>query len=110
MRNTNAQHLTDIETITLDAFIEQYKPLSNPFLAAEVSEGFSNAYVETYGDELRYVMDVAKQKPRNVWTVIEEDGELYINNGFHFVNRLAYIITENEWPTHLIIIVKYEAQ
>ena len=34
-------------------------------------------------------------EPNRVWTLIEGDsGNLWITNGYHFVNRLNYFITE----------------
>ena len=30
--------------------------------------------------------------PHRVWTVTDDDGRLYLNPGFRFVNRFAYVI------------------
>lgn len=32
-----------------------------------------------------------------VWTVTDEDGRLYLNPGFRFVNRFAYVICDTPW-------------
>ncbi len=34
---------------------------------------------------------------RNVWTLVETDGSLYVLNGFHVVNKIGYHITEERW-------------
>lgn len=34
---------------------------------------------------------------RTVWTVIDVNGVLYIIAGWHYVNRLGYVITEEQW-------------
>ena len=35
--------------------------------------------------------------PHLVWTVVDEDGRLYLCPGFRFVNRFAYVICEVPW-------------
>ncbi len=35
--------------------------------------------------------------PHLVWTVTDEDGRLYLNPGFRFVNRFAYVICDVPW-------------
>lgn len=52
---------------------------------------------ETYGPELREVQAQFETKPNTVWTVVDCDGKLYISPGFHFVNRIAYVITTIPW-------------
>jgi len=68
----------------LDAWEEKYKPVRNHF---EDSDKF-----ETYGEELEFVR---AQDPRCVWTLVDgDDGNLYIVDGYHFVNRINYFVTE----------------
>lgn len=31
-----------------------------------------------------------------IWTILEADGIMFYSSGFHFVNRLGYLITEEE--------------
>jgi hypothetical protein len=50
---------------------------------------------ETYGVELGYVLATADLDPKRVWTLIDGDGGTFIVNGYHLVNRFAYIITKN---------------
>lgn len=65
--------------------------------------GFGGKCYETYGEELDYVMEMAKQD--RVLTIIEgdevainndgeEDSVWYITSGFHYVNRIGYLITK----------------
>jgi hypothetical protein len=49
---------------------------------------------ETYGDELEYV---AQQDERHIWTEMDGDNGVYIVNGFHYVNRIQYYITNKPW-------------
>jgi hypothetical protein len=68
----------------LDAWEAKYKPVRNPF---EDNDKF-----ETYGKELEFVR---AQDPRCIWTLVDgDDGNLYIVDGYHFVNRINYFVTE----------------
>lgn len=50
---------------------------------------------ETYGEDFEVVKSY---NVKNVWTILDsEDGELVIIPGLHFVNRINYVITEEEW-------------
>ncbi len=69
-----------------------YNPLPNPLQP-------STELLETYGQELDVVR---RADPNRVWTVIDCDGTLYVTAGFHFVNRLNYIITEHPWESDSI--------
>ena len=71
----------------LDAWDAKYKPMTNQF---DGSDKF-----ETYGKELDYVRSVYDADPRRVWTLVDgDDGNLYIVDGYHLVNRVNYFITE----------------
>jgi len=79
--------------MTFDEWEEKFKPQKNPFVACAP---MNDCMLETYGEELAFV----SESPDNVvWTLREgdEDDELYISAGAHFVNRLGYIITEVPW-------------
>jgi hypothetical protein len=78
--------------IKMDDFIKTYKPIKNI-----TSEGraYDGCMFETYGPELQKVKE---HKQENIWTVIDGGGiHLDIIAGFHFVNRLGYIVTEKPW-------------
>ena len=34
---------------------------------------------------------------RLVWTILDCDGKLYVSPGFHFVNRIDYVLCEVPW-------------
>lgn len=54
---------------------------------------------ETYGDDLKYIEDFVQKHPNRVWTIMdsEDSNDLVICAGKAYVNRLNYIITEEEW-------------
>jgi len=73
----------------LDSWEEKYKPVYNHNADNPIWEDYK---FETYGKDLEFVR---AQDPRCIWTLVEgDDGNLYITNGYHFVNRLNYIVTD----------------
>ena len=68
----------------LDTWEAKYKPIKNHF---DGSDKF-----ETYGEELAFVLGA---DPKCIWTLVDgDDGNLYIVDGYHLVNRVNYFITE----------------
>ena len=75
-----------------DAFIERFRPIVNHIDAnASFDFGYGGCKFETYGEEFEYVR---MQKPDCIWTLIEEDGVLFVGSGLHFVNRLGYFVSQ----------------
>jgi hypothetical protein len=78
------------ETIDWHSFEKQYKPQRNPY---DKNASFDGYLMETYGEE----MDLVHQAPTShVWTVVdsEESDDLLLISGYHYVNRIGYILTE----------------
>lgn len=65
-------------------------PIKNP----HGDRGWGSTLWDTHGAELNFVRN---QHENKVWTLMEEDGEMFIVTGFHFVNRLGYFVTEKPW-------------
>jgi primosomal protein N'' len=77
--------------VTYDDFVGTFRPIANSF---DKNASFDGYMFETYGQELDFVLDTAKHNSNRVWTIVEgDDGELYIVNGYHLVNRMGYIVT-----------------
>ena len=93
--------LTDTEFYT--KYNTEYNQVLLKELQAEEDTGsilpedmcsFGGCMYETYGEEVDYV----RQQPnKRIWTIIDEEDELYIIAGYHFVNRLGYLVTDEEW-------------
>jgi hypothetical protein len=86
-----------------DAFAAQY-PLRtnhlNPTACWAYSES-AGCLFETFGEELAFVRD---QDPRTVWTLIDgDDGDMYLVNGLHFVNRAGYLLSTIPAPDNVTI-------
>ncbi len=84
-----------------EAFIERFRPVPNHLDDnASFDFGDGGCIFETYGPELDYVR---LQPEEHIWTVLDVDGELMIASGYHFVNRLGYILTAKPWPERTLI-------
>lgn len=73
------------KSVTFETFLEAYRPLPNLYQNNE-TDIFS-----TEGEQWEYIKTL---DPRYVWTLVSGDDGDYILNGFHFVNRLGYYVTE----------------
>jgi len=92
--------------MTTDLFYKKYVPQYNQVLLPTLEKGtdpndmcpWGGCMYETYGEEMAYIKEVAQKHPRRIWTILDgESDTLVISAGLHYVNRLGYIITQNEW-------------
>lgn len=87
--------------ITEEAFVERFRPVPNHLdRNASFDFGDGGCLFETFGTELEYVKT---QPTDHVWTILDVDGELMIASGYHFVNRLGYILTARPCPERTLI-------
>lgn len=86
-------------------FWNKYKPQINHIMKAkypnvqetEVSS-YAGTMYETYGEEVEYINSLLKEGKENlIWTIVDCDGELVIQTGRWWVNRIGYIVTEKPW-------------
>jgi hypothetical protein len=74
-------------------FDHEFKPLKNHI---DKHASFEGIMFETYGLERDFVLEQYRINPLTIWTIIEGDnGDSFLQSGFHYVNRLGYIITKN---------------
>jgi hypothetical protein len=81
-----------------DTWCEAYKPIVNHLdeNASFQSDNGNGIMFETYGVEVEFVKS---QSPANIWMYGSgDDGGTYVWNGWGFVNRLGYFITEVPCP------------
>jgi hypothetical protein len=77
-----------------EAWEAKYQPIKNQYTQKQEGEFIEDKF-ETYGDDLEFVLSVCKTDPRKVWTLVDgDDGNLYIVDGYHLVNRINYFITK----------------
>lgn len=77
------------QSLTWSEFEVLFKPETNKF-----SKDPSQQMYETYGQELEHVQ---RFDPHYVWTYLDVEGGAGTYNGFHYVNRIGYFITEIPW-------------
>jgi hypothetical protein len=88
---SNNLQLTDSD------FYDKYHPEFNQILLKtsiykpEDMCAFGGCMYETFDEEFDYVKNQPKE---NVWTIIDEEDELYIVSGLHIINRVGYLITK----------------
>lgn len=84
-----------------DEWCATYKPIKNHI---DKDSSFNGEMFETYGDEVAFVKE---QDNSYIWTYGDgDDGGSYIWNGWHFVNRIGYFITEVPCPIDTTIQIK----
>lgn len=84
---------------TIDDFIKEFKPITNPL---NPLSAFNGCLYETYGDELNLVSNTyLYDTSRKIWTLVEEDGDTFIISGYQIINRLGYFITEIPLPKEI---------
>ena len=90
-----------MKTITEDQFHEQFTFEEN---LLDPNASFDGYMFETFGDELDYVMQIQNDTPNRIWTIIEgESGELFYMTGFHLVNRMGFLISNEPWNEETIV-------
>jgi hypothetical protein len=79
-----------------DEWCDTYKPIKNHI---DKDSSFNGEMFETYGDEVAFVK---QQDPACIWTYGDgDDGGSYVWNGWSFVNRIGYFITEVPCPPEI---------
>ena len=95
-------------TLTDTEFYAKYNPEYNQVLLKELQAqedtgstlpddmcSFGGCMYETFGEELEYIK---AQPNKRIWTIVDgDDDDLLIIAGYHFVNRLGYLVTNEEW-------------
>lgn len=84
--------------MTYDQFFETFRPV--PLSPTGVD---SDTYIREY-DEVKGSPD------KRVWTIVEgEDDGWYAMAGWHYVNRIGYLLCEVDWVTGIEDAVWFEA-
>jgi hypothetical protein len=88
-----------------DEWCDTYKPIINHIdTNASFDNGDGGTMFETYGDEVAFVKE---QPDDRIWTYGDgDDGGSYVWNGWSFVNRIGYFITEVPCPPDTTIQIK----
>ena len=80
---------------TEDDFDSKY----NPDLSVK-SEHYDDGRLETFGKDLDTLNKVIKTGHKRIWTAVDgDDGHVWIVAGCHYVNRIYYLVTKEEWES-----------
>jgi hypothetical protein len=91
----------------LNAWDAKYQPIKNQYTQKQKGEFVEDKF-ETYGDDLEFVRSVYNTDPRKVWTLVDgADGNLYIVDGYHLVNRVNYFVTKNQFEGQFMEVPYY---
>lgn len=85
--------MSTIEALTVTVLTEEQFDERFPLVANNLDPdaAFDGCMFETYGAELDFVR---QQDPDCIWTLMtDDDGLLCLSSGYHFVNRLGYLIS-----------------
>lgn len=78
--------------MTWEQFEARHKPIRNHL---DGNASLDGAMFETYGPELDFVMARCDANPFTVWTYMDDgEGGTFIGDGFQYVNRIGYLVTE----------------
>jgi len=80
----------------ISIFEDKYS-LDTSVLSTEMCPESQQGMFETYGQDLEHVLKIANgDKPNRVWTAVDCDGGFYLINGYALVNRVYYMVTNEE--------------
>lgn len=71
----------------------------------DANASFDGYAFETFGDELTFVK---KQPINRIWTIVEGVDHLWIQSGYHYVNRLCYLVSEEPVPDNMNYFVRID--
>ena len=90
--------MNDFIEMTEDEWFETYKPIKNHI---DLNASFDGHMFETYDEEVAFVKE---QPNENIWMYGDgDDGGGYLWNGWGFVNRIGYFVTEVPCPPNVTI-------
>lgn len=70
---------------------QEFRPKKNHL---NPGRGYDDTLFEAFDEDKDFIYSLPADQ---VWTLLEEDGHLWIGSGRHFVNRLGYFYTEVPW-------------
>lgn len=82
----------------------------NPDFNWQEEEGYEGV-MELFEPHLSRVAAHNETHPKNVWTVFDgDDGNVLIEAGFHYVNRIQFFISNEEWEDPEEIYIWFESE
>ena len=88
IHNYDLVYSENIITLTVEKWEEIFKPIKSMF---DENASWDGIMFETYDDEDAFVR---KQEPTTIWTYVDSDNGTSLVNGYQYVNRIGYFVTE----------------
>lgn len=87
--------IKDKPVITDDDIHARYHFIPNPYTLGMGFDYGEGSCLMLYTDLQRYIKEHNVDEDC-IWTVVDgDDGDLYLLHGFHYVNRVGYIVSKN---------------
>jgi hypothetical protein len=99
-RNNEDDRMTNTMVLREEVFEEFFEPYRHPNSHHDVWGGLG---LETFGKDLALVSSL---DPNFVWTVLDGEKDQWIVPGFHWVNRVCYLVSRKP---HCDIDVEFKA-
>ena len=95
--------------LTFDEWAAKFKPVKNHL---NPGRGYDDTLFETYDEDLKYVVDKTCEQNGNayVWTLVDDGETEAITDGYHYINRMGYFITEVPCDEHSYEIVLWSSE
>jgi hypothetical protein len=84
--------------LTATDFNERYT-FNEDIISIALDNDSQSGMLETFGDDLEQVLDIASKTPNVVWTMVNTDKGVELVTGYHLVNRICYVITNEPWSS-----------
>ena len=90
--------------MTVEEWEATYRPLANHLddTASWQSADGRGVMFEAYGAELDFVRGCDEN---HIWTYADGDDGTYLSNGFGFVNRIGYFVTQKAFDPDAVIVI-----
>lgn len=90
--------MSDERFMTYEEWVDEFKPIENP---QEEGAAFEGCLFDTHVPV--DVAAIAEADSACVWTLVDDGENRSITNGWRFVNREGYFITEVPFPDDVFI-------
>jgi hypothetical protein len=82
---------------TEDSWAELLKPIPNPYTPGMGFDYGQGSCLMHWVDLQRYIREHSPDED-SLWSIVDDEDDLYISHGLHSVNVLGYIVTKDK-PT-----------
>lgn len=93
MSDSEEKNIPEYIEMEWEEFTKQFKPQQNHL---DDNASLDGLMYETFGPEIDHVCAIANESRGRVWTYVDDGDDACLVNGYHYCNRLGYVITELE--------------